>query len=77
MHYAILFEKKCLVWYIKSISLFFFQENLNGNSYLNFLEKSFREYLDNMALQERHNFWFQRDGCPVIETNCIQISTLQ
>jgi hypothetical protein len=38
--------------------------NLNGTSYLNFLENSFVDLLDALPLNLRQNMWFMQDGAP-------------
>lgn len=46
------------------IGPYFFQGNLTGNIYLNFLRESLPMLLENVVLQVRNNMWFQHDGAP-------------
>lgn len=38
--------------------------NLNGRSYLHFLEHDFEELIDDLPLNVRHNMFFMQDGAP-------------
>lgn len=38
--------------------------NLNGDSYLNFLEDQLYQLLDDLPLAVRYNMWFMHDGAP-------------
>lgn len=46
------------------IGPFVFNDHLNGNRYLEFLENDLPELLENVPLQTRIDMWFQHDGCP-------------
>lgn len=46
------------------IGPFFFEDTLNANRYLNFLEDQLPVLLENVNLQTRHNLWYQHDGAP-------------
>lgn len=48
----------------KVIGPFELQENLDGNSYLNFLQNYLPELLFDVPLLDLQNMWFQNDGCP-------------
>lgn len=41
-----------------------FNENLNGERYLDFLNTHFQEYLAEIPLALLRNLWFQQDGAP-------------
>ena len=43
-----------------------FNENLNGERYLDFLNTHFQEYLAEIPLALLRNLWFQQDGAPPI-----------
>lgn len=43
---------------------FFFEEDLNGVRYANFIENDLPPLLENIPLQLRLNMFFQQDGCP-------------
>lgn len=40
------------------------QGNLDGNSYLNFLQNGLPELLEDVPLSNLQNMWYQNDGCP-------------
>lgn len=42
----------------------FFEQNINANTFLNFLETEINEILDNMPLNSRQQIIFQLDGAP-------------
>ncbi|CAK1591656.1 unnamed protein product [Parnassius mnemosyne] len=48
----------------KVIGPFELQGNLDGNSYLNFLQNDLQELLNDVPLSDLQNMWFQNDGCP-------------
>jgi len=48
----------------KIIGPHFFNQNLNGDSYLNFLENELEDFLDELPLQNLENIVFQQDGAP-------------
>lgn len=41
-----------------------FNYNLNGERYINFLESTFVEYLENILLVQNQKMWFHHDGEP-------------
>jgi len=43
---------------------FFFEENLTGVQYANFIKNDLQLLLENIPLQLRQIMWFQQDGCP-------------
>ena len=43
---------------------FIFENTLTGISYLNFLQNSFQDMLDDINLETRASMWFQHDGAP-------------
>jgi len=43
---------------------FFFEEDLNGVRYANFIESDLPPLLESIPLQLRLNMFFQQDGCP-------------
>lgn len=55
----------CGIFRNRLVGPFFFRENLNGESYLHFLKHEFTEFLDNLALNERRNVYFQQDGASI------------
>lgn len=48
----------------KVIGPFLFEENLNGDRYLEFLNTEFQEYLSDIPLDRLRRIWFQQDGAP-------------
>lgn len=46
------------------IGPFFFDEPLNGRTYLNFLENHLPDLLDDVPLETTLSMFFQHDGCP-------------
>lgn len=47
------------------IGPYFYDGHLSGQRYLNFLRNEFNEFLDDLPLENRHNFeYFQQDGAP-------------
>ena len=54
------------------IGPFLFEENLNGNRYLEFLNNEFQEYLSNIPLDRLRRIWFQQDGAPPHNTRAVK-----
>lgn len=48
----------------KIIGPYFFEENLNGIRYAEFLNNDLIDLLENVSLEMRAIMWFQQDGCP-------------
>lgn len=46
------------------IGPFIFNEHLNGEIYLNFLENTLPGLLEDVSLETRRHMWYQHDGCP-------------
>lgn len=46
------------------IGPYFFEENLNGETYLTFLQHNLPCLLENVTLEVRRDMWFQQDGAP-------------
>lgn len=46
------------------IGPYFFEENVTGEVYLNFLRNELPVLLENVPLRERQTLWFQQDGAP-------------
>lgn len=49
----------------KIIGPYFFYENLNGASFLRFLQNEFTDVLDDLPLDYRYNIHLQLDGAPI------------
>ena len=43
---------------------YFFEEYLNGETYLHFLRNAFQDIIDNLPLDVTRRMWFQQDGAP-------------
>jgi hypothetical protein len=54
----------CAITYDKIIGPYFFEANLNQNTYLEMLENYFWNELENFNLEYRQHCTFQHDGCP-------------
>lgn len=54
----------CAIFGDQILGPIFFDGNINGGGFLNFLEGEFREILDNLPLNRRQNLFFQLDGAP-------------
>lgn len=48
----------------KIIGPHFFDQILNGARFLEFLNVSLQQLLEDVSLEIRRNMWFQLDGCP-------------
>jgi len=48
----------------KIVGPFFFDRTIDSTAYLNFLQMNLTEYLNDMPLATRRDFWFQQDGAP-------------
>lgn len=48
----------------KILGPYIFNENLNGNLYLAFLNTTFQDYLEEFPLGRLRRLWFQQDGAP-------------
>jgi len=48
----------------KIVGPFFFDRAIDSTAYLNFLQMNLTEYLNDMPLATRRDFWFQQDGAP-------------
>jgi len=54
------------------IGPYFFEENLNGNKYLDFLKNDLPILLENIPLQHRLNLIWQQDGAPAHNTLAVR-----
>lgn len=52
---------------------FIFHENLNGERYLQFLNTTFQEYVDEIPLARLPHLWFQQDGAPPHNTRAVKL----
>lgn len=50
----------------------FFEDNLNREMYLQFLQNDLHELLENTPLRTRERMWFQHDGAPPHRANIVR-----
>lgn len=55
----------CGILNTRIIGPFFFEGNLNSQSFLNFLNTDFSDAMDELPLADVRNILFQLDGCPI------------
>lgn len=51
---------------------YFFDENVNAMSYLDFLRINLEDYLDELPLNLFEHIWFQQDGAPAHYSNAVR-----
>lgn len=56
----------------KAIGPFLFEENLNGDRYLEFLNIQLQEYLSDIPLDRLRRIWYQQDGAPPHNTRAVR-----
>lgn len=54
----------CGIWSDRIVGPYFFDSNLNQESYLEMLETVVLPFLDDINLEKRGKLFFQQDGCP-------------
>lgn len=69
----------CGIFHNRIIGPYFFNEPLNGPTYLLFLQQQLPHLLAEVDLNERQNMWLQQDGAPptfIVKPENIWISTI-
>lgn len=70
------YYKKVNVWcgisYYGIIGPYFFERNMNQNSYLEMLDNFLLDHLHNMPLNDRQKVYFQQDGHPAHSTRIVR-----
>jgi len=51
---------------------YFFENNLNGTAYLNFLKNELPLFIENISLDQRLNMIWQHDGAPAQSTFAVR-----
>jgi len=54
------------------IGPYYYEENLNGERFANFLEHNLPDLLDDVPLEVRQNMYFQLDGCPAHNARAVK-----
>lgn len=54
----------CGIFDGRIIGPYFFDENLTGEVYANFLNNEFLQLIQNIPPQQQQEMWFMQDGCP-------------